>query len=165
MRRVLVRSYATRSAAASQREAVEWPRWIGGRLVMDRIPWDRIPAGWQSIRIRVPMRPASCEETDCPAFVGGWSEVIPGGSLDSEMREGLITVDEAAAAFGLYGPGEVPPTVIHHPAGTPCDRIHKVPSGIPPVYFVDGRTVLWNQFEDALGGGVHTAQQLRAAGY
>jgi hypothetical protein len=163
-RRILVSSYPIRRPAIRQRELVEFPRWIGGKVQMVPMSWDAIPAGWQTIKIRVPMRPASCEETDCPRFLEGWSEVLTAdGGVHS--REGLISHDEAAATFGLYGPHDVAPTVIHHPPGTPCPEIHKVPSGFPPVYVVDGRVVLWPEFEDAIGGGVHTAQQIRAAGY
>jgi hypothetical protein len=121
---------------------------------------EQIPAGWQSVNIRVPSRIATCEETDCPAFLGGWSEVTPGGTTGSEVREGHITADEAAATFGLYGPKALAPSVVHHPAGTPCPRIHRTASGLPPIYIVDGRTVLWNEFEDAIAGGLETAHAI-----
>lgn len=162
-RRILISSYPTRRPVRS-RELVEFPRWIGGKVVMVPMSWDAIPAGWQSVNIRVPMRPASCAETDCPSYLGGWTEVVTQDGA-THNREGMVSQDEAAATFGLYGPLELPPSVIHHPPGTPCGQIHKVPSGLPPVYVVDGRVVLWSEFEDALGGGVHRAQQLRAAGY
>lgn len=166
MRRILA-STLTRipDRSAPAEEPVLWPRWVNGRVQMTRIDARQIPAGWQNVTIRVPMRLATCEETDCPRFLGGWTEVIPGGSAESETREGIVSQAEAAAIFGLYGPRELPPTVIHHNPGTPCPEIHKVPSGVPPIYFVDGRTVLWNQFEDAIAGGLHTAQRLVQEGY
>lgn len=146
-----------------------WPRWVQtgpgrGKTVMVPIPWDRIPPGWQAVRASVPMRLATCEETDCSMFLGGWTEILTADGNRS-TKAGLISEGEAVAQFGLYGPKEIPPARIEHPAGTACPRIHKVPSGLPPIYQVDGRPVLWNEFEDALAGGIHQAQRLHATGH
>lgn len=153
--------------SAEQRKAqipVLWPRYVpdgrGGRIVR-AVPIDpaRIPAGWQSIQIHVPMRLATCEETGCPLFLNGWTEVIT-ASGNVHPQEGALTPDEAAQLYGYFGAASTPPTTIHHPAGMPCPEIHKVPSGVPPLYTVNGRPVLWNEFEDRLGGGIHQTQQL-----
>lgn len=96
-------------------------------------------------------------------FLGGWTEVVlPDGTR--HPRAGRVTQDEAAETFGRYGPAQLVPRTIEHPPGTPCPRIHKVPSGIPPVYQVDGRTVYWPEFEDSLAGGVETARRIRQQG-
>lgn len=152
-----------REQRAAQRPVL-WPRYIPGpggsrRTVMVPIAPDRIPAGWQSVQFHIPMRLATCEETDCPMLLRGWTQVlVPDGSRHE--RVGDYRTDQAAAEFGLYGPRELAPEVIHHPAGTPCPRVHKVPSGVPPLYTVNGRPVLWNEFEDSLGGGIHRVQEL-----
>lgn len=146
-----------------------WPRWVQtgpntGRTVFERIPPSRIPAGWQSIRFTMAHRRATCEEVDCPMFLKGWTEVLvaDGNRLP---KAGQVTREEAAAEFGLYGPKELAPQTIHHPPGTECPRVHKTAvRDIPPLYTVNGRPTLWNEFEDALAGGVHRAQQLRAEG-
>jgi hypothetical protein len=146
---------------------------------MEPIAPNRIPPGWQSVQFHVPMRLASCEEIHCPMFLRGWTEVVRGARIGT--RAGEMTVDEAAAVYGLEGPLEIAPTVIHHPAGTPCPgdaanqppvalvnaheakldpRAHKVPSGVPPLYTINGRPVLWNEFEDSIGTGLEQARQL-----
>jgi len=123
------------------------------------LPADAIPPGWQSVRVRVRHRLATCEETDCPFFLRGWSEVVlPSG--DRQPQEAGLSRDAAADRFGLYGPAAVPPTVVEHPPGTPCGRVHKRPADLPPVYLVNGRTVLWNEFEDSLLGGWQRAETI-----
>jgi hypothetical protein len=109
------------------------------------------------------MRLATCEETDCPMFLRGWTEILTRDGR-TQPRAGDISQDEAAARYGFFGPQSLPPTVVHHEAGTPCPRVHKVPSGVPPLYTVNGRTVLWSEFEDSIGGGLHHAQQLHQEG-
>lgn len=186
MARILASSFRVRSAAPPPPSGpVYWPRYLPGpngtrRTVMMRIPPEQIPAGWQSVRITVPMRLASCEEVDCPFFLRGWSEVVvPDGSRHTANAE--MTADKAAATFGLYGPQELAPVVIHHEAGTPCpgdaskqppialvnageallsERAHRLPTGVPPLYSVNGRTVMWNEFEDCLAGGLHRAAEI-----
>lgn len=141
-----------------QQGEVLFPRWvpgIGTRLV--RTPVAQMPAGWQSIGIRVPMRLATCEEVRCPFLLRGWTEVLPGDG-NRVPEAGEVRQEEAAAKWGAAA------QVIHHPPGTPCNRIHKRASGLPPIYHVNGRPTLWNEFEDSLGSGVHRAQQLRREG-
>lgn len=172
MRRIIVSASPRRSQALNlirtpgpaleQRAAqipVVWPRYapgVGTKMVA--IPPERIPAGWQSVQIHVPMRLASCEEVDCPFFLGGWNRVTTGDGR--RMEVGRLSQDEADARYGLYGPREIAPTLEWQEPGTPCERIHKVPSGIPPLYTVNGRTVLWSEFEDAIGGGLEHASRL-----
>lgn len=137
---------------------VLFPRYVPGvgtRMV--RTPVAALPPGWQSVGIRVPMRLATCEETRCPFFLTGWTEVLPGDG-NRVPQAGQVTRDEAAATWGGAS------TVIHHPPGVACGRIHKLPSGLPPLYHVNGRPTLWNEFEDSLGNGVHRANQLRREG-
>lgn len=178
MPRVLASSYRVRSTAPARPTApVLWPRYLPGpggqrKLQMVPIPAQLIPPGWQNVSVKVPMRLASCEEVECPFYRNGWTEVLPADG-SQHTRSGKVTSDEAAETFGLYGPRELAPTVIHHPPGTTCPgdgaaqtpgerrdpRAHMVPSGLPPLYRVNGRTVLWNEFEDAIGEGVHSIQR------
>lgn len=166
-----------------------WPRWIRtgpntGRTVFEAIHPSRIPAGWQSIRFTVAQRLATCEEVDCPMYLGGWTEVVVGDG-NRVPEAGEITVAAAIGRYGLYGPHELAPQTVHHPPGTICPgdrslqptpaerargatlnpRAHRKAVDIPPLYTVNGRPTLWNEFEDALGGGIHRAQQLRAEGH
>ncbi len=137
---------------------VLFPRYVPGvgtRMV--RTPVDTLPAGWQSLGVRVPMRMATCEEVECPFLLKGWTEVLPGDG-NRIPEEGQVRQDQAAAKWGGRA------QVIQHPPGTPCGRIHKVPSGLPPLYHVNGRPTLWNEFEDSIGNGAHRAQQLRKEG-
>ena len=137
---------------------VLFPRYVPGvgtRMVRTRV--EHLPSGWQSVGIRVPMRLATCEETDCIFYLHGWTEVMPGDG-NRVPRPGAVSQDEAAATWGSAA------SVVHHPPGTPCQRIHKVPSGIPPLYHVNGRPTLWNEFEDSIGGGLHRAKQLHQEG-
>lgn len=135
----------------------------GGRMQMVTIPAERIPPGWQTVQWTVEMRLATCEETDCPNFLRGWTEVLlPGG--EALTKEGQVSADEAAQTVGYYGPHSLPPAVIHHPAGTPCPEVHKVPKGTPPMFRVNGRMVGFTEFEDALGGGLHRAEQIQKEG-
>jgi len=165
--RLLASSYRIRSAApAAPTGPVLWPRWLQGadgrrHLKMVPIPPERIPPGWQGIRVTVRHRLATCEEADCIFWLGGWSEVITGDGR-SQPAVGRLSVDEAAATYGFFGPASIPPQVIAHPPGTPCGRPHKVPADLPPVYQVNGRTVLWNEFEDSLAGGWQQAAELGA---
>lgn len=121
----------------------------------------RIPAGWQSVQVHVPGRPATCAEVRCPQFLRGWTEILPaGGGIVTQA--GIVKLEEAVAVWGeTAGKG---PTVIEHPPGTTCGRVHKIASGIPPLYTVNGRPTLWNEFEDALGGGVHRMQTIGREG-
>lgn len=138
-----------------------WPRHQGGRTRMARIDPAQIPPGWQSLGAHVPARPATCEETDCPMFLRGWTEIVPPDGSGTVPKAGELSPDDAAQITGYYGAASLPPQVIHHPPGTTCGRIHKIAQhAIPPLYTVNGRVVLWNQFEDAIGGGLHHAQQL-----
>lgn len=122
----------------------------------------RTPPGVQSLKARVPMRLATCKEVDCTALEAGWSEVLPyGGS--PVFRLGRIDPDEAGSIFGI-GPDGQPPRVVYHQPGTPCPRPHKVPSGLPPVYAVDGRLVTEQEWTDRLGEGAYTVTYLRTRG-
>ena len=137
---------------------VLFPRYVPGvgtRMV--RTPVEYLPPGWQSIGIRVPMRLATCEEANCIFLRNGWTEVLPGDGNRVPVA-GDVSGDQAAATWGSAS------SVIHHPPGTPCQRIHKLPSGIPPLYHVNGRPTLWNEFEDSIGSGVHRMQRLIAEG-
>ena len=137
---------------------VLFPRYVPGvgtRMV--RTPVAALPAGWQSVGVRVPMRLATCEEVNCPFLLNGWTEVLPGDGNRVPMA-GQMSQDQAVETWGQRA------GVLHHPAGTPCPRIHKLPSGIPPLYHVNGRPTLWNEFEASLGGGVHQMQQLLREG-
>lgn len=164
---------------------VLWPRYVqgpNGRRVTRMVPIDpsQIPPGWQSVQFHVAMRLASCEEVDCPQFLNGWTEVMRGG-VTIGTRTGDMTADEAVSTYGLEGPREVAPTLVHHEPGTPCPgdranqppvalvnageakldpRAHKVPSGVPPLYTINGRPVLWNEFEDSIGGGLDATRRL-----
>ena len=164
MARILASSYRVRSQApAGPAAPVMWPRYLPGpggqrKLVLTPIPPERIPPGWQSVNVKVPMRLASCAEVECPMFAAGWTEIRDHGG-NTIQRIGRVSVEEAAGIVGYFGPRSLPPMVTYHADGLDCGRIHKLPSGLPPVYRVNGRTVLWNQFEDAIGEGVHTQQQ------
>lgn len=149
------RDYRGQSVAPGE---VLFPRYVPGlgtRMV--RTPVAALPPGWQSVGVRVPMRLATCEETRCPFFLNGWTEVFPGDG-NSVPQAGEIRQDEAAVTWGAQT------QVVHHQPGTPCLRIHKKASGLPPLYHVNGRPTLWNEFEDSIGGGIHRAQQLRREG-
>lgn len=149
--------------APEQRAAavpIVWPRHVGGRTQMVRIDPSRIPAGWSAIQAHVPSRLTTCNERTCRFFVTGWTEIVPPDGSDVTEKAGILDRDQAAQITGYY-PGNTPPMVIHHPPGEQCGRVHRTASpGIPPLYMVDGRPVLWNEFEDALGGGVQRTQQL-----
>jgi hypothetical protein len=124
------------------------------------LPAEAIPPGWQSVRVRVPMRIGSCAEAECDFLEQGWTEVVTGET--SHPYAGQLEPEQAGAIFGFGGEGAVriPPQVIRHAPGTPCPRLHKIPAGLPPVYLVNGRTVLWNEFEDALLGGWQRASSM-----
>lgn len=166
----------TPGPSVEQRKAqapIRWPRYLGGKVRMVPIPPEQIPRGWQSVQIHVPMRLATCEEVECPFLANGWTEVLPADG-SRHTRPGKVSRDEAAETFGRYGPRELVPNVIHHPPGTMCPgdaslqepgellstRTHKVPSGIPPLYTINGRVTQWTEFEDALGGGLERARTL-----
>jgi hypothetical protein len=158
---VVSRGTSLQDAQREAQKPVLWPRYDPVAKTTRLVPIrpDRIPMGWQSVQFHVPMRLATCEETDCPFFLGGWTEVLVADG-NQQTRPGAVSQEQAAAEFGLFGPREIAPNVIHHPAGTPCPRIHKVPSGVPPLYTVNGRPVLWNEFEDSLGNGIHQAASI-----
>jgi len=144
---------------------IYWPRHVNGQTRMVRINPAQIPAGWQALQAHVPSRPVTCQEIECPMFLRGWTEIVPPDGGGVTMKAGSLSQDEAAQITGYYGAASMPPNVIHHPPGTPCPRIHKqAQHSIPPLYTVDGRTVLWNQFEDAMGGGIHQAHRFRNRG-
>jgi hypothetical protein len=141
-----------------QNGEVLFPRYVPGvgtRMV--RTPVAALPPGWQSVGVRVPMRMATCEEIRCPFLLRGWTEVLPGDG-NRIPQSGDLRQEEAAERWGTGA------TVIHHEPGTPCNRLHKMPSGLPPIYHVNGRPTLWNEFEDSIGGGLHRARQLQQAG-
>lgn len=170
MPRILASSYRVRSAApAAPAAPVLWPRYVPSgpsgqrKLVMVPIQPDRIPAGWQNVAIRVPMRLASCEEVECPMYLAGWTE-IRSHDGNAIQRVGKVSVEEAAGIVGYFGPASLPPMVEYHAEGLDCGRVHKVPSGLPPIYRVNGRTVLWTEFEDAIGEGVHQTQRIKQDG-
>jgi hypothetical protein len=149
------RDYAGRQVPPG---VVLFPRFVQGlgtRMV--RTPVEALPMGWQSIGVRVPMRLATCEEVDCPFFLSGWTEVLPGDGT-SHPETGEVLQDQAAATWGAQT------QVVQHPPGVPCGRIHKLPSGLPPLYHVNGRPTLWNEFEDSIGNGAHRAAQFRREG-
>lgn len=140
-----------------------WPRYVNGRVQVMPIHPDQIPKGWQSVQVHVPMRLATCEETDCPTLATGWTRVTMGdGNVDHQP--GHISRDQAAAIYGYHGAASNPPAVEHMSAGQSCPTLHKLPSGVPPLYTVNGKPTLWNEFEDALGGGVHHIQQIQKEG-
>lgn len=137
---------------------VLFPRYVQGvgtRMV--RTPVDRLPAGWQSLGVSVPMRMATCEEVRCPFLLNGWTEMLPGDGNAIPIA-GEVRADQAQATWGEAT------TVRHHPPGTPCQRLHKLPNGLPPIYTVNGRPTLWNEFEDAIGGGLHQAAKFHSEG-
>lgn len=156
---VVARGTAEADAQRRAQAPILWPRWDAStnRMRMVPTPVERLPPGWQSSQVHVPMRLASCEETDCPMFLHGWTEVIPFKNAPIPQA-GIVTQDQAVETWGTNNGN--PPAVIQHPAGTPCPRIHKVPSGVPPLYTINGRTVLWNEFEDSVGNGVEATQRL-----
>lgn len=122
----------------------------------------RLPPGVQSLKARVPMRLASCQEVGCPALETGWSEVTTHDG-NRVFALGHLEPEEAGATYG-FGPQDQPPAVTFKQPGTPCPRIHKVPSGLPPVYVVDGRAVTETEWKDRLGEGAYTVQYLRTRG-
>ena len=142
---------------------VLFPRFVDGRTVMVPIHPEQMPPGWQSVTARMAMAPASCDEVDCPNLAHGWTQVVlPDGRTD--YLEGVVTQDEAIGRFGYFGPDSAVPAVFPQPPGTPCPRVHKKPAGTPPLYMKNGRWVLFNEFEDALGGGVHRMREIRKQG-
>lgn len=155
--------------APEQRAAqapVMWPRYIPGvgtRLVP--INPQAIPAGWSSVGAHVPSRPVTCEQIDCPCYLRGWTEILRPDGEPATYKAGRMDPDEAAQITGYFGAASIPPQVIHHPPGTDCPEIHKqADHRIPPLYSVNGKPVLWNQWEDSLGGGLYRAQQLQREG-
>lgn len=138
---------------------IMWPRYLPDartgrrRVVLSAIDPADIPPHWQQVGVVVPGRLATCAEVGCPRWEQGWTEVLPGDG-QSHPRTGRVSEDEARATWG--------PTaqVIWHEPETPCGLIHKIPSGEPPIYLVNGRPVGWAQFEDALAGGVRQIQRL-----
>lgn len=143
-----------------------WPRYIPGRgTKMVRIDPRHIPPGWTAIGAHVPSRPATCDEIRCPMYLGGWTEIVPPDGSETVPKAGLLSRDEAAQFTGYFGAASLPPEVIHHEPGTACPVIHKiVDPRIPPLFTVDGRPVLWNQFEDTVGGGLYRAARLQQEG-
>lgn len=141
-----------------QRPAVPWPtgdaRW---RL----IPPEAIPRGLQSLQALVPMRLATCAEVDCPRYLRGSTEVRSSGRVHYFV--GHLSAEEIVGTGKIGMDGGRLPVVAHHPPGTAavCDVIHKVPSGQPPIYVVDGRPVVENEFVDRLGGGVEAVKRKR----
>lgn len=144
------------------RDQVLYPRHIPGygtrMLPLHR---DQMPRNWQTVTARQPMRLATCEEVRCPNFRHGWTRVVtPDGN--STSMEGAFSQDQANAMFGSTR--GVTSAVFPQPPGTPCYLVHKIPTGIPPLYQVNGRWTLWNEFEDALGGGVHQMAKISKEG-
>lgn len=141
-----------------------WPRHVNGRTQMTRIHPSRIPAGWSAIQVHVPSTLTTCGPRTCRYFETGWTEIIPPDGSAVTQKAGVLDRDQAAQITG-YFPGNLPPQVIHHPPGQPCGRVHRTAQeAIPPLYTVDGRTVLWSEFEDAVAGGVHRIGQLAREG-
>lgn len=143
---------------AARQGEVLFPRYIPGvgtRMIRTSVA--ALPPGWQAVGVSVPMRLATCEENNCPFFLNGWTEVLPGDG-NRVPQAGIVSQERAASMWGGAS------SVIHHPPGTICGRVHKRPSGIPPLYHVNGRPTLWNEFEDSIGGGMHRAAQLRREG-
>ncbi len=138
-----------------------WPRYVNGKLGVHAIHPSQIPPGWQSVQVHVPMRLATCEESDCPTLKGGWTRVTMGDGNVTHF-DGHRSRDEAAAIVGTYR--GLPPQVEHMAPGEPCPILHKLPSGVPPLYTINGRPTLWNEFEDGLGGGVHQIQKITKEG-
>lgn len=139
-----------------------WPRYDprSGQTRMQGIRPDQVPAHWQSVQFHIPGTLVTCAEIDCPMFLRGWTEIVPPDGSKVTPKAGVLSVDEAAQITGYFGAAGLPPKVVNHPPGTPCPRIHKQAGRIPAMATVNGRPVLWNELEDALGGGVHVAQQL-----
>lgn len=102
------------------------------------------------------MRLATCEEVDCPRYLKGSTEVMTGGG--PQFFVGHMSAEEIVGTGRVGMQGNQLPIVKHHPPGkaTVCNVVHKVPSGQPPVYVVDGKPVVETQFLDRLGGGVET---------
>ena len=137
---------------------IYWPLYVGGRTRMVPIRPEQIPPGWDSIQAHVPSVPVTCEQIRCPSFLGGWTEIVAPDGTPALEREGILSRDEAAQITGYYGAASIPPLVIHHPPGTPCPAIHKqADHRIPPLMTVNGRTVLFNEFQDRLAGGLYQA--------
>lgn len=161
IRSSLVRAKAlTRTPAAPdkrQRPAVPWPRG-DGRWAL--IPPEAIPRGHQSVQALVPMRLATCEEVECPRFLRGWTEVLG----KNQPQIGHLSGEEIVERNIVGMDGGRAPLVKHHEPGTPCDVVHKVPNGQPPVYIVDGRPVVESEFLDRLVGGAEAVKQKRQRG-
>ena len=100
----------------------------------------RLPPGMQKLKARVPMRLATCKEVACPRLEYGWTEAR-GGPFVGRREVG-----------------------IYHEPGSPCPLPHKVPSGAPPIYIVDGRAVVEDEFVQRLGEGVEAVTHIRTRG-
>lgn len=138
-----------------------WPRHVNGQTRMARIHPSQIPPGWQHVGVHVPSRLTTCNERTCKFFATGWTEIIPPDGSGITQKAGVLDRDQAAQITGYYGPTNIAPQVIHHPPGEQCGRVHRTAQpGIPPLYTVDGHAVLWNQFEDAVAGGVERTQRI-----
>lgn len=48
--------------------------------------------------------------------------------------------------------------------GRPCGVLHKAWNGQPPIFMVNGRPVVYDEFEQTVGEGVHTYNHLRTRG-
>jgi hypothetical protein len=77
-------------------------------------------------------RPATCEESDCAAFLGGWKTVVPGDSAQAAYirTQSGRSFTETRQDAGL--------TEFAFPAGQRCfasDK-HMVPVGREPLYIV-----------------------------
>lgn len=142
---------------------VPWPRQVGGRTVWMPTPIELLPHGWQNLTIRQPMRLASCQEVECPRYTNGWTEVFTADGNRIE-RTGHVSQEQAAATFGLYGPREVAPTVVHHPPGVPCPAIHKRPADLPPIFLRNGAPVAVGEFTDRIAESVDAVQHIRTRG-
>ena len=141
---------------------IYWPRFIGGRTRMVPTRPEQIPPGWDAIQAHVPAVLVTCEQMRCPQFLNGWTEIVTPDGEPATYKAGILDRDEAAQITGYYGAASIPPQVIHHPPGTPCPDIHKqADHRIPPLYTLTGRAVLWNQFEDAVSGGLYQAARQR----
>lgn len=118
--------------------------WDGG-------PWAvqprSLPRGWQQMRLRVPLRRATCEEADCQKFLNGWVDPItekyfPPGT---PCPLGDLTAPDGADSHTTWD-------------GTPVKYLVQV-GGMEGV-----RTVEETEFIDTLCEGFHTFEHIQKHG-
>lgn len=93
------------------------------RRLPDLVQVQRLPPGWNDVRVHVPKRYGTCAEADCPGY--------------------------KTTAAGVQ---------------VACTERHRVWTGQPPTYFVNGVVVPEDQFRQAVGEGVHTMNHIITRG-